>query len=366
LSRGFRNLLVMRTRISKIIARLPHVRQAQPRAVRHKRLARFTRNEEGSFTLEASLVFPVILICTLSILFVGMYAYQQVYVHQLARSTAEKLAFTWTNSHKDVVTGSFNPQESDGLYWRLTQDHAADLFGMLQGGGGVSILLPTTQASGLVETKLSKGSGLLPKGVTGTASYTNYLLDHQLEVTINKSFLMPTVLRKLLYSSQTMGQSVAHVVDSVELIRMTDLTRTYVPTLVGRISPEKAKAALIEPAKSEASKEAITIQSERQAASYLRSLVGGTEVVRTTVSGKSRVIDALDARGIAHQAFYSLTEAQLRAEQMPKDVELLQHDPTVKGIVWHFFKKDASGKGMPTDAFRKELERKGIVVVVHN
>lgn len=346
--------------------RSPPVHQAQQRAVRRKRLVRFTRNEEGSFTLEASLVFPVVLICTLSLLFVGMYAYQQVYVKQLARSTAEKLAFTWTNSHKDLVTGSFNPLESDGLYWRLTQDNATDLFGMQLGGGEANIVLPTTIASGLVEKKLAKGSGLLPKGVTGTAAYTNYLLDHQVKVAINKSFLMPTVLQKLVNSSQTKGQAVAHVVDSVELIRMTDLTRTYVPTLVGRISPEKAKAALIEPVKSDASQEAITIQSERQAASYLRSLVGGTEVVRTTVSGKSRVIDALDARGIAHQAFYSLTEAQLRAEQMPKDVELLQHDPTVKGIVWHFFKKDASGKGMPTDAFRKELERKGIVVVVHN
>ncbi|MNG35597.1 hypothetical protein D3C84_1223800 [compost metagenome] len=61
-----------------------------------------------------------------------------------------------------------------------------------------------------------------------------------------------------------------------------------------------------------------------------------------------------------------MTEAQLRTEQLPKDVELLQQDPTVKGIVWHFFKKDASGKGMPTDTFRKELERKGIVVVIHN
>ena len=31
----------------------------------------------------------------------------------------------------------------------------------------------------------------------------------------------------------------------------------------------------------------------------------------------------LDARGIGHQAFYSMTEFQLRTEQMPKDIELL-------------------------------------------
>ncbi|WP_141692542.1 hypothetical protein [Paenibacillus pectinilyticus] len=300
------------------------------------------------------------------LLFIGMYAYQNVYMQQLARSTAEKLAFTWDNSNKDVNTGSFNPQEHDGLYWRLTQDHMSDLFGLLQGSGGASISLPASQTNGLIEKKLAKATSLLPTGVTGKATYRNYLLDHQVEVSIDKSFLMPPILRKWLHTSVTRGKAIAHVVDAVELIRTTDLTRTYLPTLVGRISPEKAKAALVDPMKSDLSGPVITIQSERQAAAYLRSLVGGKEVNRITASGKSRKIDALDARGIAHQAFYSLTEAQLRAEQLPKDIELLQQDPTVKGVVWHFFKKDANGKGMPSEAFRKELERKGIVVVIHN
>lgn len=346
--------------------RLHPVRRARPPVVRRSRLRQFINNELGTFTLEASLVFPVILICTVTLLFVGMFAYQHVFVGQLARSAAEKLAFTWTNSHKDISTGSYNPQETDGLYWRLTQDNVSDLFGLLLGRSGASIALPTNEANGLVEKKLARAAVLLPTGVTGTASYANYLLDHRVEVTVNKSFIMPSILSRWMHTTQTESKAVVHVIDSIELIRTTDLTRTYLPTLVGRISTEKAKAALVDPVKSDLSGPSVSIQSERQASSYLRSLVGGTEVVRTTASGKSRKIDALDARGIGHQAFYSLTEAQLRTEQLPKDVELLEHDPTVKGIVWHFFKKDASGKGMPTVAFRKELERKGIVVVIHN
>lgn len=346
--------------------RLPPVRRARPRVVRRSRLRQFINNDLGTFTLEASLVFPVILICTVTLLFVGMFAYQNVYIGQLARSAAEKLAFTWTNSYKEISTGSYHPQETDGLYWRLTQDNVSDLFGLLQGNSGASVILPTNQAKSLVEKKLAKAGGLLPDGVTGTASYTNYLVDHRVEVTVNKSFITPSILNRWMHATKTESKAVVHVIDSIELIRTTDLTRTYLPTLVGRISSEKAKAALVDPVKSDLSGPSVTIQSERQASSYLRSLVGGTEVVRTTASGKSRKIDALDARGIGHQAFYSMTEAQLRTEQLPKDVELLQHDPTVRGIVWHFFKKDASGKGMPTDSFRKELERKGIVVVIHN
>ena len=120
--------------------RLHLVRLAQQRAVRHRRFhCALLEMNKVRFTLEASLVFPAILICTVTLLFVGMYAYQHVYMGQLARSAAEKLAFTWNNSHKDVTTGSFNPQETDGLYWRLTQDNVSDLFGLLSGSGGASV-----------------------------------------------------------------------------------------------------------------------------------------------------------------------------------------------------------------------------------
>ncbi|NRF93961.1 pilus assembly protein [Paenibacillus frigoriresistens] len=334
--------------------------------MRHRCLRSLRVNEDGSFTLEASLVFPLILFCTVTLLFVGMYAYQNVFVQQLARTTAERLAFTWNNSHKDLVTGNFNPSETDGLYWRLTRDGVSDLFGMLSGSGTTEVLIPSGSTSGHVESKLANSSALLPQGVTGTAKYANYLFDHQVEVKLKKSFLMLAQLKRWLGSEQTTGKAVSHVVESVELIRLTDITRTYFKAIKGRISPQKARDALVEPIQGNLSGPSVTIKSERQAAAYLKSLVGGTEVILKTTSGKSRTIDALDARGIGHQAFYNMTEFQLRTEQLPKDLELLDERAQVKGIVWHFFKKDASGKGMPSNSFRKELERKGIVVVIHN
>ncbi|WP_173190333.1 TadE/TadG family type IV pilus assembly protein [Paenibacillus alginolyticus] len=342
------------------------MRLVQQRAVRHRCLRSLRVNEDGSFTLEASLVFPLILFCTVTLLFVGMYAYQNVFVQQLARTTAERLAFTWNNSHKDLVTGNFNPSETDGLYWRLTRDGVSDLFGMLSGSGTTEVLIPSGSTSGHVESKLANSSALLPQGVTGTAKYANYLFDHQVEVKLKKSFLMLAQLKRWLGSEQTTGKAVSHVVESVELIRLTDITRTYFKAIKGRISPQKARDALVEPIQGNLSGPSVTIKSERQAAAYLKSLVGGTEVILKTTSGKSRTIDALDARGIGHQAFYNMTEFQLRTEQLPKDLELLDERAQVKGIVWHFFKKDASGKGMPSNSFRKELERKGIVVVIHN
>ncbi|OPH47240.1 hypothetical protein BC351_12110 [Paenibacillus ferrarius] len=357
----------MPIRISKTTAQLYPVRQVRRPAVHRKpKRNSLATSEQGSFTLEASLVFPVILMCTVTLLFLGMYVYQRVFVQQMARSTAERLAFTWDNSHKDIVTGNFNPSKSDGLYWRLTQDNISDLFGMLTGSGSSQIQLPALAANGQVERKLAKASVLLPQGITGTAKFVNYVLDRQIEVKLNKSYIIPPFVDKWLHVNKTSATGISHIVDPIELIRLTDITRTYFQTIKGRISPQKAKEALIEPEYGDLAGPEVTIKSERQAAAYLKKLVGGKEVVLETVSGLSRTVDALDARGIAHQAFYSMTEFQLRREQMPKDIELLKQGTQVKGIVWHFFKKDASGKEMPSSSFRKELESKGIVVVIHN
>ncbi|WP_222708474.1 TadE family protein [Paenibacillus sp. N3.4] len=333
---------------------------------RNRRAAGFQSNEQGSFTLEASLVFPMILLCTITLLFVGMYVYQKAYVQHVARTMAERLAFTWDNSHKDLATGNFDPSKTDGLYWRLTHDHVTDLFGLLLSVGTSEVAIPTGVAKDQVGSKLAKTSSYLPKGMTGTAKYSNLLLDHRVEVKLNKPFFSPPWLRKWFDAEKSDGQAISHVVEPVEMIRLTDITRTYFKAIKDRISPQKAKEALIEPLQNDLSGPSVTIKSERQAASYLRSLVGGREVILKTPSGKSRTIDALDANGIAHQAYYSMTESQLRKEQMPKDIELLEQGVQVKGIVWHFFKKDPSGKGVISDSFRKELERNGIVVVIHN
>ncbi|MDR6882307.1 hypothetical protein [Bacillus sp. 3255] len=285
---------------------------------------------------------------------------------QIAGTTAERLAFTWDNSRKDLMTGNFNPSETDGLYHRLTPNHAADLFGTLTSGGGTKVELPSDRLGSLTRTKLAKASAYLPAGIRGTATYSNYILDRQIEVELNKPFQISAVMGKWFNPEGIRSRAVSHIVEPVELIRLTDITRTYFRAIKDRISPKKVRDVLVEPAPGELSGPGITISSERQAAAYLRSLVSGTEHVLTTASGKSRTVDALDARGVAHQAFYSMTEMQLRTEQLPKDIELLQEGSQVKGVVWHFFKKDASGKGMPSPAFRRELERKGIVVVIHN
>jgi hypothetical protein len=330
-------------------------------------MEKFIKNEQGSFTIEASLVMPVVTLATICLLFLGLFIYQKVYVQQLARVVAEQTAYNWNNSHKEPKTGNFNPNETDGLYWRLTNDSVTDIFGFMVPNPPAAVEIPAKLSSSMniTEMKLAKASSFMPANLTGTVAYTNHLIDRKVTVSLQKSFIKSNRMFNWIGSERVKSEVSSRVVEPVELIRLTDITRTYIGAIQGRISPRKAKEALTEPSGSFGGK-AVAITSERQAAAYLKSLVNGKEKVLTTSSGKSRTIDALDAHGVAHIAFYTYSENQLRSEQMTKDVELLMQGTQVKGIVWHFFRKDASGAVGPSDKLRKELENKGIAVVIHN
>jgi hypothetical protein len=336
-------------------------------AALHKLMKKLIKNEYGSFTIEASLVMPMVMLGTICLLFLGLYMYQKVYVQQIARIIAERAAYNWNNSHMDSKTGNFNPNETDGLYWRFTNDSAADLFGFIVPNAPATVQIPSAPSNimNLTESKLAKASSLIPSFLSGTATYTNHLIDRKVTIALQKPFYLSKSVFHWNGADSIKAQASSRVVEPVELIRLTDITRTYIGAIKGRITPRKAKEALVEPSGSFGG-DTVTITSERQAASYLKSLVNGQEKVLITPTGKSRTIDALDAHGVAHIAFYTFTENQLRSEQMTKDFELLKQGSQVKGIVWHFFKKNAAGVVGPSDKLRRELENKGIAVVLHN
>jgi hypothetical protein len=141
------------------------------------------------------------------------------------------------------------------------------------------------------------------------------------------------------------------------------LTRTFVEEVKGRIKPAAALQTMVEPQSSP--EQAAVINSHSSAARYLRTLVNGKEQTIQVKQGIQRVVDAMDANQVAHQAFYTFNESQLRNEQLPKDKDLLSNGSIVKGVVWHFFKQSKNAQVKLTPSFRQELERNGIVIVLH-
>jgi hypothetical protein len=310
--------------------------------------------ERGSFTLEAAFVAPLLVLASLTLIALALYTAQVAELHRTASATAERSAFDW--NQPDAGGGA-----NQGLYWRVGEGIAA-WFGLLGGGGDRHVELPVSGAAAStgVTAKLIQAAAKLPAVIRGSISLADRVLFRRLDVRLER----PSHLQTMsplggLPPNETAGAQ-STVVDPVELIRLVDLTRSYTPAVRARLTPAQARSALIEPEREDGG--AVRIRSEREASEYLRKVTGGQQRIYPLEQGKSRVVDALDSGGIAHQAFYTYTEPQLLQDQMPKDAKLLQ-DGTVQGVVWHFFLSDRAAE--PSAALRAQLERRGIAVVVH-
>jgi hypothetical protein len=308
-------------------------------------------NEEGSFTVEATVVAPVLLLLALSVIAFSLYAYRTVHLHQLAYETTERAAFEWNES----TSGT-------GLYGRLSES-AISWFGAALGGNDPYVELPANgQTVGLqgVRGKLSKAAQKLPLAIGGKLALADRVWMRELRLQVSRTFPLKALSGIVRLPAIERAESKSTVTDPVELARLTDLTRSYTGVIRGRISSSRAKSILQEPQAADGG--AIPIRSEKEAATYLRRTTGGTLQTYPMPEGKSRIVDALDANGVGHQAFYTYTEPQLLGEQMPKDAALLK-EGKVKGVVWHFFRK--SGGKEPSAGLLVQLERRGIAVVVH-
>jgi hypothetical protein len=215
------------------------------------------RDEDGVYTIEASLVFPVIVLVTLCLLFISMTIYQKVTLYYAASVTADRASYNWDNSMKDPESGGFSVPEdgqlSDGLYWRMSDDDAGDLFGFLfqkvtsliSGEHTANTGCSTTQgssvirvsgndsidSSGLPAQKLKQAVARIPPGTKGYIDYRNLLLDRTITVCLEKTLHMPMFW---MSKESVYVHASAKVADPVDFIRSMNLVQSYLPLLTER------------------------------------------------------------------------------------------------------------------------------------
>jgi hypothetical protein len=313
--------------------------------------------ESGSFTIEASLVMPVILLCTLSFLMTALLVYQQSSLYSQAALTADRLAYVWDNSHKDPVSGAFAVEARDGLYWRLMQDHAFGVAAFLSDEPSVSVSLPREnpqQGEGLAERKLYRAAGMLPSVRQALLTYSNKLLIRSIGVDLSEH-----------YHSRTIAESAkSTVVDPVEFIRSIDFVRSSAAKLLDLL-PSGAAGELLDRTASLSPPDALKFSGhDLDAAPYLQQLVNGRTENYVSRFGV-RHVDALDKSGVAHQAYCTYTMSNLVDVQLPKDADLLKKG-AVKGVVWHFFTNCRGEQSKPSQRLLKQLREVGIVAVIHD
>ena len=212
----------------------------------NKRLPRRWKDETGSFTVEASLVLPIVLMVTVLLLFLCLYIYQQSMLVQASAAASERTAYSWDNSHKFAATGSVEQGQYDSLYWRLMDDNVVGtLFGLAGEDSTRSITLPQGEAQGgkLPELKMSKGGTAVPASMAGEMRYTNQLLIRKVTTSLNEQVSLTPLSRVLDDGGQIKVNSQSIVVDPVEFIRTVDLMRYYGSKFQGgRNGTDKAAA----------------------------------------------------------------------------------------------------------------------------
>ncbi|KGE19039.1 TadE/TadG family type IV pilus assembly protein [Paenibacillus wynnii] len=203
--------------------------------------------EDGSFTIEASLLLPIIMFITMLLLFFCLYSYQKSVLLQVASATAERGAYTWDNSHKET-TGSFAAGQYDSLYWRIGEDNLlGSLFGAGAGSGSVTVLLPDKtegSAEDLPKVKLGQSAVKVPVNMPGEIKYTFGLTGRKVSLKLQHLLDLPVLDEILTDGGVPAVEAQSLIAEPVEFIRSVDLMRYYGAKFQGRSGNEDSGAAM--------------------------------------------------------------------------------------------------------------------------
>ncbi|MNI23284.1 hypothetical protein D3C73_768690 [compost metagenome] len=189
------------------------------------------RSDEGSFTIEASMLLPIIMGITMLLLFFCLYTYQKTMLLQAASVTAERAAYTWDNSHKDAE-GAFAEGEYDSLYWRIGEDGLlTTLFGGSSAEGAAQQAVPFS-ASGetgaaLPVTKLQHAAEQIPGNMKGELIYTYSLTGRRISTELKRVLRLPVLDELLEDQAEPEVKAYSALTEPVEFIRTVDLMRYY-------------------------------------------------------------------------------------------------------------------------------------------
>ncbi|PWW02492.1 TadE-like protein [Paenibacillus cellulosilyticus] len=203
---------------------------------------KFTSEDSGSFTLEATLVFPILLLVIVIVILFVCYIYEKAVLYGAASVTSEQTAFLWDNSYRNANTGLAGEGDYDGLYWRIKDDELVQsLFGLSE-GDEADAMIPigdsassaptssTSDAGSLTELKLKRTTQHLEGVMIGENRYKRKLTSRFVETAL-RTPMESNVLSSRIdhYEQASMASSI--IVDPAEFIRTVDLVRYYTSKL---------------------------------------------------------------------------------------------------------------------------------------
>lgn len=329
-------------------------------------------NDAGSATVEAAMLLPLILLITAAVILFCFMIYLRADFQADAVTTVERAAFSWSSSYRNPVTGSTVPDESDGLYWRTF----GDAFSNVLNGGAVSVAVADAGSllgsSNLTKRKLAQAAEGLPIGLKGSLQYIHHWNERSVQAEFSYPVQLPGFFSELLGTRTIQTVAKAPVIEPAEFIRNMDMTDTVLSQWAKAVKKLKGIHNSDSSSSDDSSQKPQSspdtndsFPNEAAARKKLQSFIQGKELnISTKPVYTYRHIDVLSDDGVAHEAYCGrIYYSKEKKEEIAKDVKLLQ-DGTVKGVVWHFFRRDNHTIG-PSKNLYRALQKNGIIVVIH-
>jgi len=193
----------------------------------------FWSDASGTLSVEASMVFPVILLLTMVLVLYALYTVKLVLVYYSASVLGERAAYNWPNSAADWRTGAYPDGWHDGLYWRLAEDAVLQaLFAAGEGTRGAVASFPAEGQSpgreqGLVARKLHRAAEAAPAWLTGTVGWENRLLLRSVVTKASDPAAILPLGRFWNRVPEARASVSALVVEPAEFVRSFELARYY-------------------------------------------------------------------------------------------------------------------------------------------
>lgn len=187
------------------------------------------KSEKGSFTIEASLVFPVIFLLVLSFIFISIFIYEKASLYYIASTVAERAAYNWNNSFKSTSTGELELGSYESrLYWRLADDKILDsLLSLSNNYQPIEFNINEDYVflDSLPEKKLLLSAKNIPEGINGKLIYQNNI-QRKVIVELESSLRVPSFVVNLI-GSRIKARAYSTITEPVEFIRTIDFLRNY-------------------------------------------------------------------------------------------------------------------------------------------
>lgn len=201
---------------------------------------------KGSYTLEAAIVLPVVLMVTFSLIYLGMHIYQKLIMAESAVYASVQVASAWGDSGQDIESGFSEELPRDGLYWRLYRD--------MPGSDLVKVKIASAQE--LMDSRLQAAAmkTVVMGGPKLEICFVNRIISRRILTRAEAALYTPSgPLIRPMTGSEPRIEARADVAEPVEFIRTCELGAEYLQDILAylkkfggdREPPQPEKVRLI-------------------------------------------------------------------------------------------------------------------------